>query len=175
MGSLRLIPDDVTALTSMLGELPRSAGFTYDGESLNVPVELDPVVNAILADPNWRVTGMLNSLRMYAANKALTVQQGGISVMIGTQSVIFSTDIATVTKLRMSMEYASMNQAAPQLHAFPAGIALNNTDLATVQGAILSHWSEVAMTLAAVIASIESGDITTTADIDAAAWPGMTQ
>jgi hypothetical protein len=169
-GSL-LVPmssDAVSLLTSVLPQHllgPRS-GLSYDGGNLVVPEgDIAAAINAIIADPNWQANAGKAALKAYAAMVRYNKENGGFKV--GGMS--YATDLDSQAKLNGAYCLAQINPNVAISWKLPGGTfaTLKAADITAAATAVGTFVQQCFSTEATVGIAIDSGAITTTAQIDA--------
>lgn len=120
------------------------------------------------------------TLLPYAKVKHQTIMGGGISVNVGTagapNNVEASTDPASLVLLQGAYSMATANAGASFQWVQPTGVSvtLTSAQMITIFNAVTAFLQATFNTLAAVIAAIGAGTVTTTAQVDSfssPAWP----
>lgn len=123
-------------------------------------------VSAAAAD---LVSGRKIALAQYAADKRWRVETGGCP----WSGHVIATDRDSQSKLMA--EFVAIGgglRSDPSPWKMTAGfVSLTNAQMATAIAAARTHVATAFATEAAVLAQVNAGTITTTAQIDAAAWP----
>jgi hypothetical protein len=113
-----------------------------------------------------------SGLSSYAMRKQLNIQQGGISVNIGTVGspvmVSASTDTSSLVLLQGALASA---QAVQWVQNNGTAITMTSAQVGAVFAAVTSFIQSTFTALAAVLGQINSGTIKSTADVNAFAWP----
>lgn len=160
-----LSPDDVGALVGLL-PAAEAKGFVYDNGDLIVPARHEKQIEAILKDPNWRESARAranrNQLVTYAAKVRFDAQCAGIEFnghMIGTAPASIAALVATVIP---------DSQARAHWKAMDGTFMhLGRKELVAAANAANAHVQACFALEAKVLDDIESGAITTQAEIDA--------
>ena len=152
---------------------------------LTVPVWTVPNVAAPTAAQiaAWQTAGPTAAqLVSYASSKQVALRDGGITVNVGTASTPDEVNVASdvngrslVTGSVQLVGLASANgQPAPTFPWINDGgtqLMLTSAQIMTIGYKLSSFIQATYNALGAVLAAIANGTITTTAQIDAAAWP----
>lgn len=125
--------------------------------------------------------GLVKSqLLAHAAAKQKTITSGGISVNVGTSgspiNVEAQTDTASLIMLQGAFTIAAANNAASfnWVQDTGASVTLTASQMTTIFNAVTAFIQSTFNTLSAVLAAINAGTVTTTAQVDAfasPAWP----
>lgn len=163
-----MTPDDVNLLTSLLSPslLGPLSDLHYGGESLSAPDgDLTNAINAIVADPNWKITGAKAQLRAYAASARYNKEVGGTTV----EGVTYATDRETQAKLVGAYNLAQVNPNLSIDWKLPDGTftTLNAAAITAAAVAVGSFVQQCFGAEAAIVVGINGGTVTTTAQIDA--------
>lgn len=116
-------------------------------------------------------------LSAYAASKQSAIAAGGISVNVAPsgspQMVEASTDVASLVLLQGALAIAQSSPWTSFSWVESTGVAvtLNATQIETIFVAVSTFLQATFAALAAVLASIGSGAIATTTQVDQASWP----
>lgn len=159
---------DVSLLTALLS--PSLVGplsnLLYDGETLSAPDgDLTTAINAIVADPNWKVSGAKAQLRAYAASARYNKEVGGTTI----NGITYATDRETQGKLVGAYNLAQVNTNLGIDWKLPDG-TFTTLDAAAITAAAVAVGSFVQQCFgaeAAIVVGINGGTITTAAQIDA--------
>ena len=135
--------------------------------------------SALIAPPPAVVTLTGKQLIAYATRKQNAIMTGGVSVSIATGvSVECSTDAASLVLLHGAATIAASSSSTTISWVPETGapITLTAAQITTMFGAVSAFLQSTFTTLADVIAAINAGTITTTAQVDTPptptpAWP----
>lgn len=108
-------------------------------------------------------------LTAYAANKRFAVETGGIA--INGQTIDTSRDSQSMITGAYAYSQANPEEMI-QFKAASGWVTLDAATLAAIATAVGAHVQSCFAVEATVAVEIEAGTITTTAEIDAADWPG---
>lgn len=160
-------------IVDALHALRPGAEWTLSGTSFSGLQWLDDVQEApseaeITA---WLAGAPERSLKAYAAAKRFAVETGGI--VSGAFGPIL-TDRATQSMLARTIQSIDLGIISPPIKfKGPAGfVMLDRAALVGISTEVAAHIQAAFDTEGDVVAEIEAGTITTTAQIDAADWPG---
>ncbi|PZU93142.1 MAG: hypothetical protein DI527_07735 [Chelatococcus sp.] len=154
---MALLPPGAAALNS---------GFTYDGDALFVPPEHEAAVTAIVAVPDWQESAAKAALVAYAADRRWRLEVGGI--------LVGGVPVATDDRSKLMITGARVAAAADPgwstvWHgADGATYPIDAAAMIAISDQVQSHVNAGFATFASVKAAIETGTITTAAEIDAA-------
>jgi hypothetical protein len=130
-----------------------SRGWTYVGGQVVAPM-VEPVAIDLYA---------------YAANKRFDVETGGITV----NGVAVDTSRSSQSMIDAAYSYARKNpDKTIKFKAVSGWVSLDATTMIAIAQAVGDHVQACFAMEATVAGEIEAGTITTTAEIDAADWPG---
>lgn len=150
------------------GQRERLAAEAAPTHALLVPDDMVEIVEAAMAsaDP---VEQARAALIAYAADKRWQIEVGGISI----GGIDVATDDRSKTMIMGARIKADSNPAFSTRWKTQAGFAvLTAGEIIAISDAVLAHVDACFTAEATVLAAIEAGTITTSAEIDAAGWPG---
>ena len=162
-------PSRAAALFSALGIAERDHAH-YNPESGEVVCSgpATAAVSALLPSLLSEQAATKLGLRTQAAARRWAVETGGITV----NGAAVYTDRDTQAKLTAAFTRANANPAFTLNWKTAGGfVTLTAAQVIALANAVFDHVQAAFDAEAAVLADIESGTITTTAEIDAAAWP----
>jgi len=128
-------------------------GWTYDGKSFSAPVPPTP-------EPV--------DLTAYTANKRWQVETGGITI----DGMPITTDRESQAMISSAFQVASVTGQAIKFKTTSGFVELSPEQMQGIALTVAAHVQASFAVEAAVVAAIEAGEITTTEQIDAYAWPG---
>ena len=160
-----LSPDDVGALVGLLSA-GDAKGFVYDNGDLIVPAHHEKQIEAILHDQNWRKSararGNRNQLVAHAAKVRFDAQCAGIEFnerRIGTSPPSIAALVATtIPDSEACAHWKAMDGTF---------MRLSRKELIAAANAANAHVQACFALEAKVLDDIESGEVTTQAEIDA--------
>lgn len=130
-------------------------GWRLDGEALVPPAAPPPASK--------------DELIAYAADKRWRVETGGITV----GGALIDTSRESQSMITGAYAYSQPNPAETITYKATSGwVTIDAATMAAIATAVGAHVQACFGAEAAVAAEIEAGTITTTAEIDAADWPG---
>jgi len=135
------------------------AGYTYNGTTFSAPAPAPPPSQSALS--------------AYANAKQWALATGGYTVTIAGTALIFGTDVESRADLAGKVSrLAQPNPPASINWQFVSGfVTISAADFTTAAIEIADFFQATFDALKIVLAGIAAGTITTTAQIDAAAWP----
>lgn len=169
MKSYTLTLDEVSHIGPLLDP---AKGHVYEHGTLYVPDEdeCDIVDQAVASIADALARAAKDRLLAYAAEKRWRVETGGITaggVMVATddrsKSLVMGARMAADRDPNFTTRFKPVGGGFVTVDA-PAIIAISD--------ALLAHVAACFAIEAQVVADIDAGTITTTAEIDAADWPG---
>lgn len=112
-------------------------------------------------------------LLAYANAKQWALASGGYMVTIAGQALLFATDLTSQALITgKAVRFGQANPPASVDWQFPSGfVTIAAADFMSAAIRVADFIQATFNTLQVVLAAIASGSITTTAQIDAAAWP----
>lgn len=163
--TLTLSPDQVTALMAAMPAAARlpGSGIGYADGVLTVPSEFSAAAAAAMKKPGWDAPPDPKAvLRSYASEKRRQIETAGIKV----GDIAIATDDQSQGKIVAA--YLAASRDADWHTLWNSVHPVDAKAMLAIGDAVQAHINATFRTRAAVWAAIASGEITTTADVDAA-------
>jgi hypothetical protein len=135
--------------------------------------DLDDVLTAAGLPPTGLTPPTSAMLNAHANAKQWALATGGYTITVNSVPLFFPTDIVSMALITgKAARLAQPNPPASFAWQMPAGfVTIASADFILVATQIADFVQSTFNTLQVVFAAIAAGTITTTAEIDAAAWP----